>query len=187
MRYCSICRAMMLVVVSATFWSTSPMLAPESRLRSISPPMISPSGEYGGDELRGVGFGVVVACDGDHPRSGGEVEHGHLPALKDVLHLGAEGLFDQFALGAARGGDDRVAVADTGDVPQGAIERIRVVLGDVGDLADGRILFQHHFPVVVRVDLQRGRLPLCEACGGSPWGSPRAPVRRSCARCLSLS
>ena len=45
--YCSICRPMMLAVVSATFWSTLVICKPDSRLSRISPPTISPSARIG--------------------------------------------------------------------------------------------------------------------------------------------
>lgn len=60
-----------------------------------------------------------------------------MPALENVFHLCAERFFNQLTLGRAGDGNHRVPVADAGDVPQRAVKRIGVILGDVCNFADG--------------------------------------------------
>ena len=71
-----------------------------------------------------------------------------------LVDLGAERLFHIIPLVRTGGRYHGVTVADEGDVPQRAVERVSIVLGDGGDFADRRILFEHDLAVVIGEDLE---------------------------------
>ena len=112
-------------------------------------------GDDGGEHLGRVAALLLLAGHGDGLAAGLAVDGHGLPVGDGGFQVVADGLIPQFLLADAAGRHHLVTIDDARDVPQGAEQRLRVILGEGGHFADGGVLLEDDLAIPVGVDFQR--------------------------------
>ena len=92
------------------------------------------------------------------------------PRLHEPFQLLRAMVVDQLAPLRTIDRDDRVPVADGGDVAGVFAHRFADLRGKLRQIAHGRIFLENDLAVLFRIDLQRVAVRGYGVSGGSPWG-----------------